>query len=82
MKYYHVLRSVQYALNKIENWSVQEREEYLAAYDDGNWDTVYKMTEDLNYSQLTNSICREQIFSMLNSPEYLDVMKRDSTKVP
>ncbi len=55
------LHSSHYAIAKLDKWTREEKEKFFKAWEASDWETVYKMTEDLHGSAFSNSICRETL---------------------
>ncbi len=58
------LASSRYAKTKLDTWTIEDYKKYKEAYDAGDWDTVYSMTDDATGSQFTKNIKRDTLYSL------------------
>jgi len=59
------MRTEQYISKKLKEWTKDEREEFLTAYNEGDWDVVYSMSEDLTGGQYARQITLGELFDRL-----------------
>ena len=59
------MRTEQYVEKKLEEWNEAERRLFLEAYGEGDWDTVYDMTEDLTGSAYIKQLTLAELVNAL-----------------
>ena len=58
--------SEQYIETKLKEWTEDDKEEFRTAYNEGDWDVVYSMTEDLAASAYMQQLIIAELAERIN----------------